>query len=139
MISIIKADLYRMLRAKSLLVIIIIIVTYIVVRVIPLYTILEKISGTKIMTDTIFYGYNAFESISIDSLFVFIVPFIVVSIFTTEFSKKTINVLLSRQKKRTQIFFWKIFKHCNTNSRIIDNSSNYIYWIVFNCLWMGSK
>lgn len=107
-VKVIRADLYRLRKERTLKIIILICLVYTLLYAIPFNEILEKITNSELNSQNISrVGASAFFTLDYNGIFDFIVPFLIVSIYVSEFSKKTIRIMGSVKISRTSIFVGK--------------------------------
>lgn len=108
MSRIIKADLYKLFNEIYLKVMALICLLYTIIKAIPFYEILEKLSGIEFDYESqVITGHNAFLQLGFDGFFNFFIPFLIVVIFSSEFAKKTIRNIAALKIGRINIFLGK--------------------------------
>lgn len=108
MLRIIKADLYRISKEKSIKVILILIFLYTLFQIIPFNEILAKLGSLDLESPNVkYYGYNAFVNLNFAGAFNLIVPFLIVSIFSSELNKGTMDSFIVSKLQRKEIFMGK--------------------------------
>lgn len=66
---------------------------YTIIKAIPFYEILEKLSGIEFDYESqVITGHNAFLRLGFDGFFNFFIPFLIVVIFSSEFAKKRLEI-----------------------------------------------
>ncbi len=102
-----KAEIYRLKFSKpfyvmfSIGLVAILFQTYSILDRFYIYVGLEDGELTQI------FGYNAFLSMGIDGFMMFFIPFIVVSIFSSEYSKNTYKNLITKAQEKGYVFLGK--------------------------------
>lgn len=108
MSRIIKADLYKLFNEIYLKIMALICLLYTIVKAIPFYEILEKVSGIDFDYESqVITGHDAFLQLGFDGFFNFFIPFLIVVIFSSEFAKKTIRNIAGLKIGRINIFLGK--------------------------------
>ncbi len=108
MFRIIKADLYKLFNEIYLKIMALVCLLYTIIKAIPFYEILEKVSGIDFDYESqVITGRDAFLQLGFDGFFNFFIPFLIVVIFSSEFAKKTIRNIAALKIGRINIFLGK--------------------------------
>lgn len=109
MLKIMEAELTKYRYTKAMKVSIVTIFLYGFICAIPVRSLIEKFSNIEMGSDTVkrVFGYNACFSLDYSSIFMFILPFLVIHFFTSEFTKKTIKNTVGLGINKTNIFIGK--------------------------------
>lgn len=107
--EILKAELMKYRYNKCMKISIIITFLYGILCVIPFREIFQKYSmmDTGVSEINKIFGYNACFTLDYSSIFMFILPFLIIHYFTSEFTKKTIKNIVGLGLNRTSIFLAK--------------------------------
>jgi len=97
MLTMIKADLFRIFKQKTI---------YVLLGVILVYILLVGLNGNTGI-DNYYVGYSSYHTLSVDSILFFLVPFIVINIIGVEIKEGTIINFLSVDTDRRKIFYSK--------------------------------
>ncbi len=111
MSNIVKAELYKFLKSKSIKVLLTFSVIWVMLNMVSIVKLICLWGNLDYSTveDTFIVktGFEAFSIMDFNSLFYYFIPFLIVFFFTSDFSKKTIRNLFTTDLTRNEIFVGK--------------------------------
>lgn len=107
MLSVVKGELFKFLRQPLLKIILFVSLAVVCIQVIPFRQMLAELMELEIAFSEKPTGHNAFVASSFAGFFSFFIPFLVVTVFSSEFTKKTIRNIGTINLPRRGVFIGK--------------------------------
>jgi len=107
MLSVVKGELFKFFREPLLKIVLLVSLAIVAIQVIPFRQLLAEFLDQEMVVTAEPTGHSAFVDGSFDGFFSFFSPFLVVMIFSSEFTKKTIRSLGTINLPRRRVFIGK--------------------------------
>lgn len=107
MLSVVKGELFKFFRQPLLKIILLVSLAVVCIQVIPFRQLLAELLEQEIVLTEKPTGHNAFVGSNFDGFIPFFIPFLVVTVFSSEFSKKTIRNIGTINIPRRNVFMGK--------------------------------